>query len=402
MLISSSFGKIYVLFCLVSFILLPKLGSFDLTLIPLLTLFLSYVFVGRSKFVVSVVVLLCFTCLLVVVLFSAFLNGNVSNEHLLKPVRLILVVGLLLFCFQNTKKEISINEVLTVIFFAAIINAVVIYGQYIAHLFFGVNDFFLINFDVERTTPYRKPGLASGFPTAGLLNVFGVLSLLYLVQNKSKKYVYFFIFLLPIFFITARTSLVLGLFCITILALYNRKIFKLVLVAFSIVALFIIYGLSGENSEHLMKSFTFALELFGNFISGDGFQTQSTNSLLTKHFEIPEDILIFLFGTSLNTWSDGAGQSDVFFIRVLWGTGIFSIFLYMCLYICMWITCVNYMDYKFNKVLIFLMFFVVLIASFKGAYIFSRFVSDPLLILFCYTYSNYSRQKHMTNQVLTS
>lgn len=388
MLRSLCSGKNYFLLCLILFILLPKVSSFDLTLLPLSTLILSYLFFGRKKFSISTSIFLCLIFLLITVLFSAFLNSNLSIEHVFKPIRLILVISMLLFCFQNTTLKISINDIFRVIFGAALINAVVIYGQYVAHLFFGINDLLLINFDVDRSTPYRKPGLASGFPTAGLLNVFGVLSLLYLVENESKKYTYFFIFLLPIFFITARTSLVLAVFSITILAFYNRNIFKLVLVAVGIVSFFIMYIISGDNSEYLMKSFSFALELFSNFTSGDGLQTQSTNSLLSKHFEIPVDIFILLFGTSLSTWSYGGGQSDVFFIRVLWGTGVFSVILYVFLYCQMWVSCVNCVGSKFNKMVLFLMFLIVFIASFKGAYIFSRFVSDPLLILFCYTMSN--------------
>ncbi|KAA8596483.1 hypothetical protein F0Z19_4831 [Vibrio cyclitrophicus] len=383
-------GKMFTLFCLVLFILLPKIGVFDLTVLPLSILFLSCFFMGRIKLDVSLIVLFLLLTLVITVLISALLNGNISNEHLLKPIRLAVVVLILSHFFQNTAQKIDVVDIFYVIFIAALINAVVVYAQYAAHLLFGISDFLSINFDSERSTPYRKSGLASGFPTAGLLNVLGVLSLFYLVQNKSIKYAVFLIVLLPVFFITARTSLILGGLSIIVLSFYNRKIFSLVLVMVGFTFIFIMYMLSTGNAEHLMKSFSFAIELFSNFTSGSGFQTQSTNSLLTKHFTIPEDFFTLLIGTSLSTWSFGAGQSDVFFIRVLWGTGVFSLILYIILYCHMWYKCVNSTQVKFDQTVLFLMFFVVFIASFKGAYIYSRFVSDCLLIIFCYICSNHN------------
>jgi hypothetical protein len=384
--------KNIIIICLIaSILILPKaLKYIDFSMLPLLVFILALILTGKKHVNVinenTKIVFITLYLIILLVLITSMLNSNVNFDNVLKPVRVFLLYVSLLYVFIVLKFDDK--YILYGIVAAALVNGFFIYTQYIGE-YIGYD--YLKNIgnysfsEGNRSTPYRKSGLMSGFPTAGMLSLFGFIFSIYLYYvSRNKTFIVISLFLLVLQLITSRTSLILSIITVVVIFLisnYRNKIKIVAVFLFSALLVYAVLPQSLINSEHLYKTSVHMFELFTNVLNNSSFETNSTNSLFLKHYFYPDDYVTFLLGDTYGV-DNNYGASDVFFIRVLNSQGVVVLFLYLFLYLYM-----MYVNIKFNKIkmerrVIFYVQLLVIIASFKGSYIFARTVGDISTILF--------------------
>jgi len=380
---------------LISFLLLPKVGAVDLSFMPLAICAASVFFSGLKnrdggfKIDRGVMVTAILTALMFAVSCLSYLVNmtDVVSEFIFKPIRILFIILILALYAKNN--SVSFDKVLRVVMIAALLNGAVVILQYLAHAYYGIPDLLLNeNFKERAITPYRKPGLMSGFPVAGLLGVLGFIVAMYYASLAKSTWMYlaiaFFIFISIL--LTSRLALLLCL--IMFIGFGIKKLvsldFKAILWVGMTAALgigFITYALSSGNDVYVG---TFN-KMFANVINleqdGSAYD-DSTRDLVQNHYIVPDNIGVMLIGNSVDP-SSNIVNSDVFYIRYLWGNGVFLVALYLLSMV--WMVYGIHQLRKINrgqKFIFYLFCFVVCVASLKGAYIFSRVIGDAVLLAY--------------------
>tara|TARA_B100000929_G_scaffold288874_1_gene278254 strand:+ start:662 stop:1570 length:909 start_codon:yes stop_codon:yes gene_type:complete len=289
------------------------------------------------------------------------------------------------------------NALLLSIVIASFVNALVVILQYTLHYHFGIEKF-LLNPDFSEAviTPYRKPGLMSGYPVAGLLSVLGIISLGAIDKHNKYMLVFkhiVFVVLLISLTITSRTALLIGIVVILALVLKSRS-FSLFFKKF--IALVFVASLSVplvmskyENSDVIKKTVDKSFVIFINMYKGNEVLDYSSKDLINNHYTLPNDNSVFVIGNSVSP-KQNIVNSDVFFIRFLWGNGFLSPFLYCSLVFLLYISiATKVVEYKYSnkEFYLTLMLFTMVAASFKGSYFFSRVIGDVVIVYYFYLIS---------------
>jgi hypothetical protein len=367
-----------------------KVGFIDYSiLIPFIMLF-SYIIFKNEKIILSLPKLILYLISIFFILFiiaglSTVYNGSFVSEYYLKPIRVILVLTLIYFYFYYRK--IKLDKLLKVLLYVLLLNSIVVLLQYIL-FYFSISNTFLFHPDIGFVEAYRKPGLTSGFPTGGMLSIFGSFLAIYLYfKFKNFLYLYlFFIFSLSVF-LTARSAMYLFL-VLTPLYLYlfgiifNRLRILLYFVIVSLLIISLIYNNMNPILEGTVN------KMFANVINymetGD-FNDYSTRHMLSSdHFKFPDTLKDIIIGNSLPHTSSFV-VSDISYFRILWSNGIFALFLYMMAFFLIWFNSYSKSFYKklsSQDILVTFVFFIVFIMCFKGSYLFSRVIGDFLIIIF--------------------
>ena len=190
--------RIVIIVFFILYFLCPPIWGIDLSLLFLLIPY-AWSYIESKKFIKVPVSAQFFLLLNIsaIVLLSliAVIHMKFTPVHLLKPYRIIVMFFLLLQIFGHYK--VSFNQIRQIILYSALINSVFIYLQYLSPLF-GYEELsnFGSTFDMARSTPYRKSGLLSGFPTAGILSLFGFLCVTMRARQPYRWYNYVQILLL--------------------------------------------------------------------------------------------------------------------------------------------------------------------------------------------------------------
>ena len=106
-------------------------------------------------------------------------------EFILKPIRVIVVWALLFIIFYYG--EITYKNLNSAIILIILVHAMVIFVQLYLHWFHGVF-YFLMPSYISNVDIARKIGLSTGFPSAGLLLVWGIHILLYAGHKTNGFY----------------------------------------------------------------------------------------------------------------------------------------------------------------------------------------------------------------------
>lgn len=375
------------------FIISPKIGMYDLSLIAL-AIHTAIAFFSDSQIDNSVeyidgriIIMYVMVVIIAALSVTSFLyNGgdNYDEQFLFKPFRILLLLFTLYYIF--IKRKISLFNVFSAIIIAALLNAIVIYSQYIDSFLGGAGDFLQNpNFNKSAFTPYRKAGLMSGFPVAGILSFCGsVIAFHLFTKNKGRWYLLLYAIIGATCFLTARTALFLFIISssIYLLMMFLRKgrVDLLILFAMVLSTLFV-YTFNSEN-DVIIKT---REKMFANVIhyaaTGNA-NDYSTNDLFTNHYVLPSGISTFLIGNSIPP-ENNIVNTDVSFFRITWNSGFFSMLLYVCCYLFMWFVVFlsSHLGNE-NKMVLFLLFAGVFISNFKGSYFFSRVVGDLIFIIF--------------------
>ena len=182
-------------------------------------------------------------------LFSTIVNHtNPVPEYVLKPIKVILT-GLVAH-FYIVFRKIEIDRALFILTIVCLSNSLVVYLQYILDILFDIKSF-LYHPNLGYYTPYRKPGLATGFPTSGIISVIGAFLSFYFFYKKSHKiWVFLFFFSSVSVFLSARSAMYLYILLLPILLIYFSIHFnklKPLFIVPTILLIVISTGISSEN-----------------------------------------------------------------------------------------------------------------------------------------------------------
>ncbi|MDQ0431041.1 hypothetical protein ABIC12_002980 [Pantoea agglomerans] len=379
------------IFLLAFFLILPKFGILDLSLLILFLHFSVAFFTSheKNKVVINnkIVILFTLTVLLYSLsVFSFFINGGdyYDEQFLFKPLRIIILLFLLSYIVN--KRGIPLCSILKAILVASFINSIVIYLQYIDH-FLGGSGNILINpnFNESVMTPYRKSGLMSGFPVAGILSFCGsMIAFHFFYKGNGKLYLLLYFIIGLTCFLTSRTAMFL--FILGTIAYFLTLCFKngrvdILLAFICIVTPLFSYVLNSEN-DVISKT---RAKMFANVInyyeSGDA-NDYSTNDLFSNHYVMPTSSAVLLIGNSVPPESNVV-NTDVSFFRITWNNGLLSTFIYVTSFLFMWLVVIKSSCAEFKEKLVaFVLFLGVFISNFKGFYFFSRVIGDLIFLIF--------------------
>jgi len=304
-------------------------------------------------------------------------------EYLLKPIRLILLSVIIYFYFF--KKNIQLIDVIKYITIASLVNSLVIYSQYILD-FLDVTKNFLIHPVIGTYTPYRKPGLCTGFPTSGLVSVIGsLLSVFLMFLYRSKYWFIVFCIITSTVLLSARSAMYIYILIVPVYLMYisiyykNYIYLKLYFIIIICIILLIYYNIGPLLQGTIDKMFA---NIINYYDTGD-FNDYSTKHLLSSdHYSLPIQFDNLIIGTSLGK-SSGFQPSDVSFIRIIWSNGLLSLFIYLTAFFSFLFLSyqkVKFFNHKPLSVLLFCLYLSVFILMFKGPYLFSRIIGDSLLL----------------------
>lgn len=367
-----------------------KVGFMDYSIFIPFSMLLSYIIFAKKsinlKFPKLIMYLVSiFFTLLVISGISTIYNDSFVSEYYLKPIRVVLVLFLIYFYFHY--RNIQSDKLLKVILYVLLLNSLVVFLQYIL-FYLDISDTFLFHPDIKLVEAYRKPGLTSGFPTGGMLSIFGAFLSIYLYfKLKSNLYLYlFFVFGLSVF-LTARSAMYLFI-VLTPLYLYLFGIVfnkRRILFYFGVVTILLITIIYNNMNPILEETVHRMFANVINYLETGDFNDYSTSHMLSSdHFKFPDNLQDILIGNSLPHTSNFF-VSDISYFRILWSNGIFSLFLYMLAFFLIWFNSYSKKFYKIltsEDILITFIFIVVFFMCFKGSYLFSRVIGDFLIVLF--------------------
>ncbi|WP_312946084.1 hypothetical protein [Superficieibacter sp.] len=375
------------------FIVSPKIGLFDLSILAMLV----HVGLALSSALGSyrpntaldkrIVVASFFMFLLFfLAILSFFINGayDFDEQFLFKPIRIILILMIYYFIFNQRK--LTTDNILKAIVLAALINAVVIYIQYYGS-FIGVSSTFLQNpnFSESVITPYRKAGMMSGFPVAGLLSFCGAMICFHFyLKSNSYKYLALYLFIGLTCFVTARTAMMLfflgTMAYILILVFKKGKIGSFAL--FTTLFLVALIYISNSTNDVIAKTRDKMFANVINYVTTGDANDYSTNDLLTNHYVFPTDFKTFIFGNSIPS-EKNIVNTDVSFFRITWNNGFIAMLIYVFSYLFIWRSTVKSLRGEYlNKLIVSIIFMGVFVSNFKGFYFFSRVIGDITMLLF--------------------
>jgi hypothetical protein len=302
--------------------------------------------------------------------------GAVDAQFFLKPSRQIVLLTLILFIVDRI--QLRIEHIFKLILYAALINCVIIAVQLIGHNYFQIPGFMLpAAFDVEVDAPFRKPGLMSGYPHAGLLSIIAMQCLLYFYRRINRL---LFVLIWSIFsislLVTSRTALLLGIFphlFLLFLGLRSKKALGSILLFLSFGLSIIIYIINMLPED----TFTHSFELFLNYSENKSFSTLSTDATLDS-FMWPKKTITWFLGNGKYMTNDYNLNVDDGFQIPFYGGGLIYLILILYVYFWYFYKSISRVKPYLKRVTIFSIFFIVFIANAKLDTIFTRVISDIL------------------------
>lgn len=363
-----------------SAILAPKIGFIDF---PILILWITNLFLyfkknntPLSKKYYSIILIWGILIFWSILIF--FVNGKVNEVLILKPLRQILMLMLVYSILRKSK--LKVVEIYKIIIISAIINTIVICIQLYGHNVLGDQQYLMpSSFEEELNVPFRKPGVFSGYPHAGLLSLIAIISLINFVKSiKIKYFVFIFIFLFFSLIVTSRTALLLSIFPFIWLiskSVKSREVFSrfLVLIILGIWGITSILVILPEDTTNV------AFEVFKNYSESGSFKTQSQDALNSSYI-IPNKISTYLFGNGLFNRTDVDTNIDDGYQVLLYGGGVFYFLTTMFLFFFYFFVTIKNCTSKDNRIVIYLIYIIILIANYKVDCLFSRVISDVLVL----------------------
>ena len=339
----------------------------------------NFIYIPKELYTVSVIL----AVISVIGILSFFVNnGDFLPEYILKPIRNIILIIILTYFIQLRK--ISLHDVLALVVFIITLHSIVIYLQYILYVT-DISKDFLYHPSLTWSSPIRKVGLSTGFPSAGLIIIFSVLISFYLYYIKHSKL--FFVLALvqsPALFVTSRAAMYIYIAVVPLYLLYLSYKKGSILpflgyAVFFLAGVIVVYLYLMETVQGSVdKMFVNAV----NYYNTGSFHDYSTRHLISDdHLYFPESVKTFLIGNSLGKES-GFQQSDISYVRITIGTGVFSLIFYLVAYVMLLHNSMSAVKHNYSlKLLLVALFLSFFLMSFKGHYVFSRIVGDIILIV---------------------
>ena len=273
---------------MIGFVLLPSAGFIDYGLISLfLATIINVPNVKKIDFGPVIFIFLILALIFCLACLSSLVNGGVIDlVYISKPIRYTLIVFLLYILFGSNK--LSLFDSITIILWCGLLNLIAVLLQYVGANVFG---FDVLTFQTNiRTTTYRMPGLATGYPSSSML--LATSTIMFILKYRlegGKSKILGAVGLVFGQLLVSRTGLVLNA-CIFIVEYLRASIRnKVMLMGFSclVVWLFLAYE---PDAMYVARTLELMFEFF---YQGE---ITSASSLVQYHFKLPTDLLTLIFG----------------------------------------------------------------------------------------------------------
>jgi hypothetical protein len=343
--------------------------------------------VGFNKFFTnkeSRLIFVLWYALLLIALLSFLINQSISPIIIGKPIRQVVLLMGLIGLLSLVKKPFHI--VATAVFVAALINASVIYAQYILD-FLNMDSSWLImpSFNKDINVAFRKPGLMSGYPSAGMLSLYGVLFGFWMIRRKFNLALCLTIILLiSTLVLTARTTLYLGIIVMMIffIIFFRRKPFLKMFFMFVFLFSVLVSVLMSFEFIHY-DTINVMFEVFINYAETGQVSTQSSTATLNSLLYYPE-VKTFLIGNGYMNLTEQLTNIDSGYQQKLFGGGIFYFILIIFTFFCYWYLASKSLEDTCSKFVTHSIFFLVFVADLKSGMIFAQVVGDvPVMLTVC-------------------
>jgi hypothetical protein len=391
--------KNFLILVLALAILAPKIGVIDA---PVMVLFFTNFFLksnGNFKDGLSrkyYIIIIIWLLLLVWSLSLFFINGSFNDVLILKPLRQIIMLTLVYSIFRRTNLEFT--DICKIVITAALINTLVIYLQLYGQNVLGIQGFLMPNsFDMELDVSFRKPGLFSGYPHAGLLSLMAIICLLNF--TKTMKTIYFVLIqtcLITSLILTSRTALLLSLlpFFVFFMRSFKSKGTLAKFWTFLVIGVWIIVSILSILPEDTTNV---AFEVFKNYSETGSFKTSSQEGL-NNSYVLPKHLTTYLFGNGLHNRTDLDTNVDDGYQSLVYGGGLLYLFTTLILFYIYSATTLRTLKNNLQRRTIYMIYFVVFIANYKADCMFSRVISD-VLVLFLALSLNYKTEDNLDNSL---
>lgn len=366
-----------------------KIGILDFSVIfPFVILFFTILLKNiRIKSVPKIIFnfFFIFSVILIISIFSYLINvGDFDLEYILKPMRSFILIYIIYLYL--TIRKINMIYLSKLIVFSILVHSVVIYLQYILY-YYDIDRTFLYHPKFTEASPLRKVGLATGFPTAGIMLVSSCLISFYLsFYYKSKLYFLLSLIMGLSIFLTARSAMYLYIILVPLYLIYLSSIHKnytpikwylsFIFITITIISFYLLPVLQGTIDKMFVN--------YINYTQTGSFHDNSTKHLVSgDHLFYPKSAKTFIIGNSLSKLS-GYQPSDISYVRLLMSKGIISLILYLVAYIYLFYNSFIHAKLFNDKSLTVLLYFLYIgffAMTFKGPYLFSRLIGDIILII---------------------
>lgn len=338
-------------------------------------------------------------------------------QIIFKPIRIIItLIGAysLFILIYNKYAEKYISIILNFIFFSVVVHAIIMIFQfhYIPFKEFVYN---YTNTGEYRSTfeyDFRMGGLSggSGGAVLSVVQSIGIIILPFLLNvvfTKNIKYLYFTCALIIFYSILlcGRSGIwsTLMFLPFSILLASKSNIFiksfnliKIIVLIFLILFLIInFFNSELDESNPVFYALNRSLDSFLNYNETGVFEDQTVNTLKT-HILLPSDIKTILIGDTeviVNSQFERSLNSDIGYIRNIWGLGLFGTILYILPMLKISSLSLKFFFYSNISKLLLLISFITLFFHFKERYIYTRMLfSIYSLILALFFFEVYMKK----------
>ncbi|HYX35367.1 MAG TPA: hypothetical protein VE954_19910 [Oligoflexus sp.] len=387
--------------CLVGFLLfllllLPKLGVYDLSILPLALWFAVAGF--RRRYSLKIVgwmdvLLLAWWILLGIGVCGYLYNGIYYAEILFKPARQIVLIVLLAALFQYVR--VPFQTLGKAVIFAATVNGLIIFTQYILNLTHISSDFMIMPaFADYYIQSYRKPGLYAGYPVAGMMGVYGLIFSANVLRSKRS---FFYASTLVIcgfsILLTSRTAIIFEILAIILFVLPLFFSTSGRLIRFSALSIALVLGAAGLIKSGKLNQDTVneMIHPFVKLAEGEVVAVPSVDALMGSYGNFPMKDSTWLVGNGLTMKTDEGVSVDDGFQVVLFGGGAIYLLILMLLPFLYFALPLRMRLSKYDKRALFFIYAMNFLSNAKGSYLFSRALGDVLVIITIYSICEASR-----------
>lgn len=403
--IKKCFQKILLNFFLFFAFLCPyfKLGNISINSAYIFIMFPSFIylfekfnkikiFIKKKTFIPIVILGLTFVCALInqiLFSFNDFTLVKLSFVGIFIYLSSLFYLEKFRLIYKDCYREKICENFINTICINSIISLLCIFIEPFRNLFYSFIDINDLVFSYGISTRFSG-FIFTGFSFLSTVNSFAIILLLIFIFFDKEKIILggckFCIIFIHIIFLgrTGLVTFVVGIFLLFILLrkkMDKNQVKKFYLLLFFLVPFFISFILISVDKKKILDTLTWAFEIFINLFKNGSLSTTSTDELLKNHFILPETVFNLIFGTGY--FSRDFVDSDIGYIQILTGSGLFLLLITFSLY---FIGIIRYFISIKSIYSFFLLYisFCIFIVNLKDLYYIS-YTSYTLLYFIIYT-----------------
>ncbi len=351
-----------------------------------------------------------------IALFQSFITTGDLIQIILKPIRILvtLIAGYAIVkSIEKKYPEKYTSIILNFIYCSILSHAVIMIVQFHNPVFREFIYGYTFGGEVRSTFDYdfRMGGLSgsTGGAVLSVVQSIGVVLVPFLLKRTSNRYIkgiYIFsaIFIVYSILICGRSGIwsmiIFTLLATLILDSRSRrfkflKLIKILLFLFIGIFILIIAIENLANNDPIFFALNRTLDTFINFKESGNFEDGTVNTL-KGHLLFPTDLVTLIFGdteVNVNTQFDRKLDSDIGYIRNIWGFGIFGFGVYL-LPILKWFR-IAWKYYYFSEVakLLLILTIITLFFHAKEIFLYTRMLFSIYSIVLALFYIEINRLK---------